>query len=75
MTYLLSLIAEGMQKIDTLSGLNNLQVSKLTRGGKQIPEEGLVKQWLRSSDQLTCDVVTNELWLDVILDSPRTSSQ
>lgn len=58
-----------MEKYSIFSGLSNLQATSLSINRQLLPEQGLIGDFLTSGDHLSCEISSQDLWLDVKIDA------
>ncbi|OMJ84190.1 hypothetical protein SteCoe_14742 [Stentor coeruleus] len=64
--YLRYLIGQVMEKYSIFSGLTSLQAEKLMDSNNIIlPETGFIGDFVKSGDYLICQLISQDLWLDV----------
>ncbi|CAG9311803.1 unnamed protein product [Blepharisma stoltei] len=68
LSYLRFRIGEAMERYSTFAGLTNLQAVNLEIDDSPLPRIGLVGDYLKDGDQLTCDISSLDIWLNVQID-------
>mmetsp|Transcript_19420 Transcript_19420/g.19414 ORF Transcript_19420/g.19414 Transcript_19420/m.19414 type:complete len:237 (-) Transcript_19420:2-712(-) len=57
-----------MEKYSTFSGLTNLRAINLTNNQAPLPKIGTIGDYIKTGDHLTCDIASNDIWIDVQVD-------
>ncbi|OMJ66186.1 hypothetical protein SteCoe_37059 [Stentor coeruleus] len=63
--YLRYLIGQVMEKYSIFSGLISLQADELMNNNIILPETGLIGDYVKGGDHLICQLVSQDLWLDI----------
>ncbi|CAG9316408.1 unnamed protein product [Blepharisma stoltei] len=67
--YLRFRIGETMEKYPTFSGLSNLTAYNLTSNKVSLPKEGTCGEFTKSGDHISCDITSQDMWIDVRIES------
>ncbi|CAG9335547.1 unnamed protein product [Blepharisma stoltei] len=68
LSYLCFRIGEAMEKYSTFSGLTNLRAINLMNNQVLLPNIGTIGDHVKTGEHLTCDIASNDIWLDVHVD-------